>query len=131
MAQLKKDASLNFNQISTLTAKVTTLDAENKHTKQLLDSANAQVAKLKGNLSMMSTDYGSVCEKKGTLQQQMLLLQEQLSSANASLTHKVASKSLCYHARCSLLLCFNRLPRVSKVVIHLQYVSHALLVLYR
>lgn len=96
LAQLKMDASQNFSQISTLTNKVTTLEAENMHMKQLLDSANAQAVKLKGNLSMMNTDYGSMCEKKGTLQQQILLLQEQLGSANVSLTHKVMC--CCCHA---------------------------------
>ena len=89
MAQLKKDANQYFNQISSLTTKVTTLEAENTHMKQLLDSANAQVVQQKGNLSMMSADYGSVCEEKGTLQQQILLLKEQLGSTNASLTRKV------------------------------------------
>lgn len=91
ISQLREEASLNADQIETLSNQCTLLDVDNKHIKQMLDSANVQVAKLKALLSTTSCDLSSTHEAKEKFQNQFEIVQQQLDNAASSLSHQVQS----------------------------------------
>ena len=90
IAQLKDEVHHATEQMETLKGQHTLLDSENKHNKQLLDSANTQIAKLKGMMSTASSNLSTLYEAKETLQNQLEAVQQQLTSAASALSHKVA-----------------------------------------
>ncbi len=90
MSQLQDESRLTAEQLETLSNQYTLLDAENKHCRQLLDSANDQIAKLKEMMTTSSNDLGSVYETNETLQKELRYAREQLDNATRALSRKVS-----------------------------------------
>lgn len=89
ISQLKEETRLSAEQFETLNSQYTLIDTDNQQNKQMLDSANAQITKLKAQLSTASCDLGSTKEAKESLQKQLLIAKQQLDSVMSSLSHKV------------------------------------------
>lgn len=91
MSQLKREISHTAEQLETLSNQYALLGADSHHHKQMLDSSNAQVAKLKSALSDANSCLESANEAKDNLQKQLEIAQQQLDSATSSLSYKVKS----------------------------------------
>ena len=90
MSKLKDEARITAEQLLALKNQYALLDSENKHSKQLLESANAQITKLKGMVSVATSELAAIKEAKESLQKQLEVVRQQLSDATSALSYKVA-----------------------------------------
>lgn len=91
ICQLKGETSHAAEQLETLNNQYTLLEVGNQHNEQMLDSANAQIAKLKALLSKANCDLESANEAKDNLQKHFEVARQQLDNATSSLSFKVRS----------------------------------------
>ena len=89
ISKLKREISHTAEQLETLSNQYTLLDADSQHYKQMVDSSNVQLAKLKSALSKANCTLESTSEAKDNLQKQLEITQQQLDGATSSLSYKV------------------------------------------
>ena len=89
MSKLKDEARVTAEQLLTLKNQYAVLDSENKHSKQLLESANAQITKLKGTMSAANSELAIIKEAKEGLQKQLDVVRQQLNDASSALSNRV------------------------------------------
>jgi chromosome segregation ATPase len=89
VSQLKEELSRAAEQLETMNNHYTLLEVDNHQCKQMLESSNAQITKLKSMLSTRSYDLESVNGAKENLQKQLESAHHQLDNATSSLSCKV------------------------------------------
>lgn len=92
ISQLKEDVQLSAEQLGMLNGQYTLIETDNQHNKQMLDSANAEIAKLKAQLSKINSDLGSVKNAKESLHKKLEIAKQQLDSVTSSLSVKVVMR---------------------------------------